>query len=110
SALMSQDIDLTYSNYPTVLQGVDQGLPLTIVRENDRGGAQGVYVRSDGELQGVEDLEGATIAINGLGNIMEITTRSVLEENGITDINFMEVEPAQMEVNVESENVDGAWL
>lgn len=109
-AVVSGDLDITYSNYPSVLQAIDKGLPLNIIRENDRGGAQGIYVPSDGDIEELSDLEGKRVAVNGLGNIMEITSRSVLEEHGVTGVDFVEIPPAQMEASVENGNVDGAWL
>lgn len=109
-AVVSGDLDITYSNYPSVLQAVDRGLELNIIRENDRGGAQGIYVMDDGDIDELPDLAGKRIAVNGLGNIMEITSRSVLEEHGITDVSFVEIPPAQMEASLANGNVDGAWL
>jgi NitT/TauT family transport system substrate-binding protein len=82
AAMMSGDVSITYTNFVSVLQGAEQGLPLQIIRENNRSGPQGIYSVAGSDITAPEDLEGASIAINSLGNIQELTTRAVLESHG----------------------------
>lgn len=108
--MVAGDIDVVYSNYVSLLQGASKGLPLQAVRENDRPGVQALYVMPDSGITAPEDLAGRTIAINGLGNIMEITSRAVLESHGVTDVDFVEIPPPNMEAALAEGQVDAAWL
>ena len=108
--MVAGDIDVVYSNYVSLIQGASKGLPLQVIRENDRPGVQAVYVRPDSGISGPQDLAGKTIAVNGLGNIMELTARAVLESYDVTDAKFVEIPPPNMEAALASGQVDGAWL
>jgi NitT/TauT family transport system substrate-binding protein len=112
SSLAAGDIQFAYSNYISVFEAANAGLPIEIIRENDRPGAQAVYVLADSGIQSPQDLAGKSIAINSLGNIMEITSRSALRDAGVdlTTIEFVELPPPNMNAALESGQVDGAWL
>lgn len=109
-SMVAGDIDVVYSNYVSLLQGVSKGLPLQAIRENDRPGVQALYVMPDSGITEPEDLAGKTIAVNGLGNIMELTSRAVLESHGVTDAEFVEIPPPNMEAALAEGQVDAAWL
>ncbi|MET1156789.1 ABC transporter substrate-binding protein [Arthrobacter sp.] len=108
--MVAGDIDVVYSNYVSLLQGASKGLPLQVIRENDRPGVQALYVTPDSGIKTPEDLAGKTIAVNGLGNIMELTSRAVLESHGVTDAKFVEIPPPNMEAALAQGQVDAAWL
>ncbi|MCM3487096.1 ABC transporter substrate-binding protein [Kocuria rosea] len=108
--MVAGDIDVVYSNYVSLLQGAAKGLPLQVVRENDRPGVQALYVMPGSGITEPQDLSGKTIAINGLGNIMELTSRAVLESHGVTDAEFVEIPPPNMEAALANGQVDAAWL
>jgi NitT/TauT family transport system substrate-binding protein len=108
--MVAGDIDVVYSNYVSLMQGVDKGLPLQVIRENDRPGVQALYVTPESGIKEPEDLAGKTIAVNGLGNIMELTSRAVLESHGVTDAKFVEIPPPNMEAALTQGQVDAAWL
>lgn len=112
TSTVAGDIDITYSNFVSFIQGVDQGLPLVAIRENNRSGPQGIYTLKSNDIQNGDDLEGKTVAINSLGNIQELTTRAVLANlpDPVLDINFAELPPPEMEAALEAGNVDAAWL
>jgi NitT/TauT family transport system substrate-binding protein len=112
TGLVSGDSQFAYSNYVSVVQAASQGLPLRVVRENDRPGVQGVYALPDSGISSPADLAGKRIAINGLGNIMELTTRAALEENGVdpNSVEFVELAPPDFLSAMGSGNVDAAWL
>ncbi|MFF1880609.1 ABC transporter substrate-binding protein [Pseudarthrobacter sp. NPDC058196] len=112
TGLVSGNTDIVYSNYVSLIQGAAKGLPLRVIRENDRPGAQALYVRSDSGITKPSDLAGKTIAINGFGNIMELTTRAVLGSHGVNQdqLKFVEIAPPQMEAALELKQVDAAWL
>jgi NitT/TauT family transport system substrate-binding protein len=112
TGLVSGNTDIAYSNYVSLIQGATKGLPLRVIRENDRPGVQALYVKSDSGISKPSDLAGKTIAINGLGNIMELTTRAVLGSHGVSQdqLKFIELAPPQMQAALESGQVDAAWL
>ena len=112
TSLIAGNINFAYSNYVSVLQAASKGLPLQIVRENDRPGAQAIYALPDSGIANVEDLAGKTIAVNSLGNIMELTSRAVLEANGVDldTVEFVEIPPPNMNAALEQGQIDAAWL
>ena len=108
--LVSGDIDVIYTNYVSVLQAAQEGLPLRIIRENDRPGVQGIHSSAASGITTPADLEGKRVGINGLGNIMELTSRAVLASYGVTDVEFVEIPPPNMLAAIAEGQVDGAWL
>ncbi|MFW3168851.1 ABC transporter substrate-binding protein [Geodermatophilus sp. CPCC 206100] len=112
TSIVSGDIDVAYANYVSVVQAASEGLPLRIVRENDRPGPQGLYSVPGSGITTPADLAGKRIAINGLGNIMELTSRAALEENGVDpdSVTFVEIPLPEMPQNLSTGDVDAAWL
>jgi NitT/TauT family transport system substrate-binding protein len=112
AAMVAGEVPIIYSNYVSLFTAADKGLPARIFRENDRPGVQALYVLPDSEIQEPADFEGATIAVNGLGNVMEITARAVLEHHGVdlSTVNFVELPPPNMEAALAEGQVDAAWL
>ncbi|MFH5822887.1 ABC transporter substrate-binding protein [Georgenia sp. AZ-5] len=112
AAMVAGDLDLTYSNYVSVLEARGEGLPLQIVRENNRSGPQGIYAMPDSGITDPAALEGRSIAVNSLGNIQELTARAVLESHGVdpASLEFVELPPADMPAALEEGHVDAAWL
>jgi NitT/TauT family transport system substrate-binding protein len=110
--LVSGEQQFVYSNYVSVVQAASEGLPLKVVRENDRPGVQGLYALPDSGISSPADLAGKRIAINGLGNIMELTTRAALDDAGVDpdSVTFVELAPPDFLSAMGSGNVDAAWL
>lgn len=112
TGLVSGNTDIAYSNYVSLIQANAKGLPLRVIRENDRPGVQGLYAMPDSGITKPSDFAGKTIAINGFGNIMELTARSVLGSHGVNQdqLKFIELPPPQMQAALEQGQVDAAWL
>jgi NitT/TauT family transport system substrate-binding protein len=112
AGLVSGDLNIVYTNYVSVVQAASEGLPLKMVRENDRPGAQGLFSLPSSGITKPADLEGKRVAINGLGNIMELTTRAALEEEGVdpASVQFVELPPPDMLSALSAGNVDAVWL
>lgn len=110
--LVSGELQIAYSNYVSLIQAASEGLPLRFVRENDRPGVQSLYALADSGITEPGDLAGKRIAINGLGNIMELTTREALEEAGVDpgSVQFVELPPPDFLGALEAGQVDAAWL
>jgi len=111
ASMVAGDIDITYSNYVSVLEAAKKGLPLRIIRENNRSGPQGIYAMADGISKPAE-LAGKKIAVNSLGNIQELTARAVLQSYGVdpSTLTFVELPPPEMLSALERGDVDAAWL
>lgn len=109
---VSGDLDISFSNYVSILQAAQKGLPLRIIRENNRAGPQGIYALKDGGVAKPEDLAGKKIAINSVGNIQELTARAVLESHGVdpASLKFLEIPPPESLDALERGSVDAAWL
>jgi NitT/TauT family transport system substrate-binding protein len=112
ASMVAGDIDITYSNYVSVLEAAKKGLPLRIIRENNRSGPQGIYAMADSGIAKPADLAGTKIAVNSLGNIQELTARAVLQSYGVdpSTLTFVELPPPDMLSALEQRNVDAAWL
>jgi NitT/TauT family transport system substrate-binding protein len=112
TAMVAGELPIVYSNYFSLLTAADQGLPVRVFRENDRPGVQGLYVVPDSDITEPGDFEGASIAVSGLGNVMEITSRAVLEHHGVDldSVEFVELAPPTMLQALEQGQVDAAWL
>jgi NitT/TauT family transport system substrate-binding protein len=91
------------------VQVIAQGIQATDDAEND---TAAVAVAADSEVQEPADLEGATIAINTLRNISELTVKAALEGEGVdvSTLNFVEVPLPDMVGQLESGQVDAAGL
>jgi NitT/TauT family transport system substrate-binding protein len=112
TSLASGDIQFAYGNYVTLLQAASKGIPVEVVRENDRPGAQAIYALPGSGLKSAADLKGKKVAINSLGNIQELTTRSILTDAGVDpkSVKFVELPPPNMTAALKQKQVDAAWL
>ncbi|MFW3168846.1 ABC transporter substrate-binding protein [Geodermatophilus sp. CPCC 206100] len=112
SAMVAGEVDIANANYVSLIQAASEGLPLRAIRENDRADVQGLYAGPASGISSPADLAGKRVAINGLGNIAELTTRAALEENGVDpdSVQFVELPLPDMPAALASGNVDAAWL
>jgi NitT/TauT family transport system substrate-binding protein len=112
AGMVAGDVDIAFSNYTSVLQAASKGLPVQIIRENNRGGPQGIYASAASGITEPADLAGKTIAINSLGNVQELTARAVLDSHGVDpdSVQFLELPPADQPAGLATGKVDAAWL
>jgi NitT/TauT family transport system substrate-binding protein len=112
AGMVAGDIDITFSNYVSILEAAQKGLPLRIVRENNRAGPQAIYAMADSGIDEPGKLAGKTIAVNSLGNIQDLTARAVLQSHGVdpASLKFTELPPPEMQTSLEQGHVDAAWL
>jgi NitT/TauT family transport system substrate-binding protein len=117
-AVMQGDQPIGFSNIVSLLIGQIEGLPVQVIAqgiqatddpEND---TAAIAVAADSEIQEPADLEGATIAINTLRNISELTVKAALEGEGVdvSTLNFVEVPLPDMVGQLEAGQVDAAGL
>ncbi|PRX97194.1 ABC transporter substrate-binding protein [Allonocardiopsis opalescens] len=71
-----------------------------------------IMVAEDSEMDAVEDLEGATIAVNTLENIGTLAVEATLRTAGLTaeDVEFVAVPFPEMPAALDSGDVDAAWI
>jgi NitT/TauT family transport system substrate-binding protein len=109
---VSGDVDIAFSNHVSIVQAAQEGVPLRILRENNRAGPQGIYAMPDSGIEEPADLAGKRIAINSVKNIQELTARAVLDSHGVDpeSLKFLELPPPEALGALEQGDVDAAWL
>lgn len=98
-AVEAGDFQIAGSNVVSVLLARSQGLELKMVSAGTFGTDDPdtdfslVLVPDDSDIQGPEDLNGRSVAVNTLANIAEVTIRASLENAGAEheDIDFVEM-------------------
>ena len=111
-ALISGSVDVTYSNYTSVLLAVEQGLPLRMVSGNDVGSSDhGIFVAAGSGIEKIADLKGKTFAVNNLQNIGTVAIKSHLEDAGLDagDVDLVEMPYPDMQAALERGAVDAIW-
>jgi NitT/TauT family transport system substrate-binding protein len=117
-AVVNGDQEIGFSNIVSLLIGQTEDLPVQVIAqgiqatddaEND---TAAIAVPADSDIQEPADLEGATIAINTLRNISELTVKAALEGEGVdvSTLRFVEVPLPDMVGQLESGQVDAAGL
>ena len=117
-AVLSGDLQFGFSNTISLLIAASQGQAVQIVASGVLGGTDEatawaeLTVRGDGAIASARDLEGATIAVNTLNNICEVTIKASLEKAGVdvATLQFTEVPIPEMNAALRSGQVDAACL
>src|SRR5690625_655560 len=112
--IQAGDFDFGFSNITSLVIASSQGLPLQIVAPgpNSTGDPDedfaGVLVPEDSDITAIEDLDGATVAINTLNNINDTVLREGMSQAGgdPSSMDLVEVAFPDMQSQVESGNVD----
>jgi NitT/TauT family transport system substrate-binding protein len=101
--VIAGSVQVGFSNTPSLFSAAAEGLPVEIVapaggsprerepqEENDQGA---VMVKGDSPIRSYADLAGETVAVNTLGNVLDVTLNAALEENGVdhTQVEYLEV-------------------
>ena len=112
ASMVAGNLDLAYTNYVSAIQAAAQGLPIRIIRENNRSGPQGIYAAPGSGIESPEDLAGKRIAINSLNNVQQLTAEAVLDSHGVDpdSLQFLELPPPEQPAALEKGAVDAAWL
>jgi NitT/TauT family transport system substrate-binding protein len=118
TAVVSGDYQMGGSDTVTFAQGVARDLPLTMiapgtsVSDEPRDDFSDVLVAKDSRIRRPEDLDGATMAVNILGNITEVSVKGALERAGVDpdSVRYTEVPFPDMAAAVERGDVDSAMV
>lgn len=109
-AVVAGDIDLAFGAYPSALKAIEEGIPLVLTQEAVRSGElfAGLYSLPDSGIETVADLEGKTIAVNTLNNIVQIAVEAHLQDAGLTldDVTLVEIGFPDMVAALELGDVD----
>lgn len=116
-SVVNQESPIGYANVVSDLQAIDQGLDVQFVANCCGAGSDpeadtsGIFVLPDGEIESVEDLEGANIAVNSVNNLGDLTIDVALDAAGV-DSSTLEYTPmnySDMPAALERGDVDAIW-
>lgn len=76
AALTAGETDVAFVNSLTSFTAIDKGQPLKIIADTalSTEGANGVIVKADSGIKSVKDLQGKTVAVNGLKGLGQVMT------------------------------------
>ncbi|MFC7405656.1 ABC transporter substrate-binding protein [Georgenia alba] len=113
-ALVNDEFDVQYGASVNLLQAIDRGLPLVAVATGGRSTGVpgedhgGLLVAHDSTVRRPADLEGATVAVNALGGLLEVCVHSAIAHDGGDPggVDFVELPLPEMPAALESGQVD----
>lgn len=114
SAVQSGDLDIGNSNIVSIATAVEQGLPFELVAPGAAYSSDApstvMMVAGDSPIQSAKDLNGKTVAVNGLDNITQVGAETWIEENGgdPSSVEFSELPFPQMGAALDEGRVDAA--
>jgi NitT/TauT family transport system substrate-binding protein len=120
--VMNGDVEIGFSNTPSLLSAAVEGLPIEIVapaggsppkKEGKGENVEGALMVKEGSrIRGYADLAGKTVAVNALGNVIDVTVNAALERHGVdpTTVERLEVPFPDMLAALDAGRVDAAFL
>jgi NitT/TauT family transport system substrate-binding protein len=120
--VLSGSVQVGFSNTPSLFSAAETGLPVEIVapaggspraREGKEDTDQGaVMVKNDSPIRGYADLAGMTVAVNTVGNVLDVTLRAALAEHGVgaARVEHLEVPFPDMLAAFDAGRVDAAFV
>jgi NitT/TauT family transport system substrate-binding protein len=116
SAVISNSIDIGWSNIISLAAAYKRGLPVVIIGAggiHTRGSlATQLMVRKDSPIRTARDLAGKVIGCTGLANVGQLAPELWIDQNGgqSSTVKFIEVPLPQLPAALEQNRVDAAWL
>lgn len=105
----SGELDFTTSTTFNTVSATANGMPIDTVSllSGSADNSIAMYVNPDSDIQGIEDLDGATIGINNTNNTGDVTFKALADHLGV-DVNptFIEVPFPEMLNGVQSGSID----
>jgi NitT/TauT family transport system substrate-binding protein len=114
AAVISGDADIAMANILTLIQAHRKGIPLTMLAPNFLDSADrptvAALVLKDSPLKGGRDLDGKTIAVPGVADVISVGTRAWIDQSGgdAKAIRFLELPMSSAAAALESGRVDVA--
>lgn len=117
-AVISGDFQVGFSNNVSLLVASTEGLPIQIVSPGVQAGDSvendfcAVYSAEGSDITEPADLAGATVSINTLQNIGDVTISEALSQQGVDfeAVEFVEVPFPDAVNTLESGDVDAVWV
>lgn len=113
-SLIKGELDITFSNYVSLIRSYSEGIGTRIIAEGSRAAEQNfaVVARDDSPLESAVDLNGERIGVNAMNNIATLTTNSKLSAAGVRpgDVRYREFEFPDMTAALQRGDVDAAFL
>jgi len=117
-AVVSGEYQFAFSNVVSLLVASSQGLDLQIVASGNSTSGDpaadigGVLTTPDSGISDPADLEGATVAVNTLNNIGDVTISEVVAQDGgdPASVEFVEMGFPDMPAALSGEQVDAIWV
>lgn len=117
-ALLNGEIQVASVSTVSVLTASERKVPLKAVMPSSAGGKTpeddwaAVLVSKDSPIKTVKDLEGKTIALNGLKNLGDVTVKASLAKQGVdvSTLKFVEVPFPEMNAALKRNRVDAVWV
>jgi NitT/TauT family transport system substrate-binding protein len=116
SAVASGAIDIGFSNALSVETAYKRGLPFVFVAPAAMYASAAptsvLMVPKDSPIKTARDLDGKTLAVNGLKNIAEYAPSLWIEQNGgdPTTVKFIEIGPTEMPAALAEHRIDAAFV
>jgi NitT/TauT family transport system substrate-binding protein len=113
------DVQVAYSNTPSLFSAAVRGLPIEIVApagggplEKEHNPLGAVMVDKDSTIRTYADLEGKTVAVNTLRNVLDVSLNAALEQRGVdhTQVEYLEVPFPDMLAALDAGRIDAAFL
>jgi NitT/TauT family transport system substrate-binding protein len=116
-AVLSDEYQFAIGEYLSLMIARENGVELQVVANLTNGaegpdrGTDALLVAPGSGIDGVEDLAGKTVAVNGLQGIGEVGLGSILEDAGLEpdSVDFVEVGFPDMNAALAAGEVDVAW-
>lgn len=116
--LMSGEYQFGAGNSFSMILARHQGLDLqvitggTVAGEDPMNDFTALIVHRDSDIETVQDLEGATIAIATLHSVPEMTTKYLLEQNDVDPdaVEYLELPFPEMLPAMDRGEIDAAWI
>jgi NitT/TauT family transport system substrate-binding protein len=120
--VMSGDVQIGFSNTPSLLAAAEAGLPVEIVapargsgpasRGDGRNLEGAVIVKRDSPIRSYADLAGRTVAVNAVENVVDLTLSATLDRRGIgrDEVERLEVPFPDMLAALDAGRVDAAVM
>jgi NitT/TauT family transport system substrate-binding protein len=116
SAVIGGALDVGTSNTLTILQAREKGVPVVVIAPGvvylTRQPTSVLMVAKDAPYKVARDLNGKTVAVDGLKNITEFSVRGWIDEHGgdASSLKFIEMPFATMPAGLQSGRVDAALV
>ncbi len=95
AAMVAGDYDIVYSGADGAIKAYESGLPVRVISganlNQPEGDKDSTGLVAAPGITSVADIAGTAIGTNALGNINQVFTQEFLSENGVTDIDVVEI-------------------